>query len=110
MAKKKGSGARKKTLRGDVEPKKKKLVIKEFGIISVVKILAPFYGLLGMLLGIIVAIIVIPMSSADAETAIKVVVGVTLIYFALGLVFWALAAAIYNWLAKIFGGIEMEVK
>lgn len=96
------------------------MVIRRFGVLSVAKIAAVLYGLMGLIFGALFSLmsLVGVMASAGAgnEDAIfgmlfgvGAVVIMPIFYGVIGGIFAAISAALYNLVAGFVGGIELEV-
>jgi hypothetical protein len=91
-------------------------VIKSFGVLSFGKVQGLLMGLLGIILGLIYGIVGFFMglnsfgsALAGLGIAAAAIVGIPLIYGGLGFIGGLIGAALYNFIADKFGGIEMEV-
>lgn len=101
----------------------KKVTIKHLEPMSVAKILAAIYGLLGMILGglyaLIIVIIGIAAGASNNNLALGIIGGlfgglligafIVGFYALIGLLGGLITAALYNVAAKKFGGIRAEV-
>lgn len=98
--------------------------LKSVGIWSCGKIIGAMYFLMGLLLGGFMAMVSVlgiaidqqqgnaagnPMA-AFAATGVAAVVLIPILYGVIGLIGGIIAAAIYNLLAGLFGGIEMNLE
>lgn len=92
-------------------------VIKRIGIGSAAKVYGLTLGLLGIVIGIIYALIFsfigtfadqeIPMIGAGL--GIFMLILIPIVYGIIGFVIGALGAWVYNFVAKTFGGLEIEL-
>lgn len=92
-------------------------VIKKIGVGSAAKVYGLTLGLLGIFIGIIYALIFsfigtfaneeIPMMGAGL--GIFMLILIPIVYGILGFIIGALGAFIYNFVAKKFGGLEIEL-
>ncbi|MFN3999559.1 DUF3566 domain-containing protein [Algoriphagus sp.] len=92
-------------------------VIKKIGVGSAAKVYGLTLGLLGIFIGIIYALIFsfigtfaseeIPMMGAGL--GIFILILIPIVYGILGFIIGALGAIIYNFVAKKFGGLEIEL-
>ena len=100
------------------------MVIRRFGVWSVAKLSGTLYGCLGLIFGIIVALISVVAAGASSALrdsnlpmagmlpaffGVGAVILLPIMYGLMGLIFGALTAALYNLIAGWVGGIEMEV-
>lgn len=98
------------------------MILKKFNAMSVAKVSGLLYGLLGLLIGALVALMSL-IGSGTAAMAAKsgkplfglllgagAVVGLPLFYGGLGFVTGYLGALMYNWVAQMAGGLEFEME
>lgn len=92
--------------------------VRKIGVLSMAKIAAILYGVMGVFAGIVVAIISV-FSSVFAPNdlpqffsllGIGAIVLFPIIYAILGFVIGAIAALIYNVVANIVGGVEIDLE
>ena len=92
--------------------------VMRLDVVSVAKTLGAIYGLFGLLFGFFITMFSFIGAAAAGGTAgtIGVILGVgaiiflPLVYGIMGFVVGALMAVIYNFVAKKFGGIKMDLK
>ncbi|MGI8788464.1 MAG: hypothetical protein ACR2HG_11965 [Pyrinomonadaceae bacterium] len=102
-----------------------KLKINKLGVLSVAKIQGAVLFVLGLIIGIIYGIIIIAISLLGAGIGGRgnliaggggVVMGIVMMilfpvmYGAMGFVGGAISALLYNFFARMVGGIEMEIE
>lgn len=99
------------------------MVIKHVGVWSVAKVSFGLYALLGLIIGLIIAGVsalagaagALAGAESDMPTWIAPVFGIgaliilPIFYGILGLIVGAVATAFYNLIARIFGGIEIDL-
>jgi hypothetical protein len=100
------------------------MVIRRFGVWSVARLSAALYGGLGLIFGVLVALISLAGaglasmakdSGAPAAGLMSAMFGVgaiillPLLYGIMGLIFGALTAGLYNLFAGIVGGVEVQL-
>lgn len=98
------------------------MIIKKFNAMSVAKVSGLLYALLGLLLGAFFALISLVGSGTAAMAAksgkplmgllfgVGAVVALPLFYGGLGFVMGYLFAVLYNWVAQMAGGLQIEVE
>jgi len=97
------------------------MVIKRIGVLSLAKMLGGLYGLIGFIAGIGVALALKistaqagipfdPGSSWTQNLGFYAIIVLPVLYGAIGFVTGLLVAAVYNWLARHIGGIELELE
>ncbi len=96
------------------------MVIKRIGAVSCAKITGLLYAIVGLLFGGIMALISLAgglaamggnrMGSPFAFFGVGAVIVFPLLYGAFGFVMTLIAASIYNVLAGVVGGIELDVR
>jgi hypothetical protein len=94
------------------------MTIRRFGAFSVGKILGSLYAILGLLIGGVFSLLAVLGGMASGQGGVgpgmafgaAAVIMFPLIYGAIGFVGGILAAVIYNSLASILGGIEIELE
>jgi hypothetical protein len=98
------------------------MVIRKVGIGSVVKVSGVLYGLLGLVIGLCVALFaVVGLGAAAASNedvpgwmgslfGIGAIVIFPIMYGVMGVIGGVLMAALYNLVASITGGLEIEVQ
>jgi hypothetical protein len=98
------------------------MVIRKIGIGSVVKVSGVLYGLLGLLIGLCVALFaVVGLGAAAASNedvpgwmgslfGIGAIVIFPIMYGVMGVIGGVLLAALYNLVAGITGGLEIDVQ
>jgi hypothetical protein len=98
------------------------MVIRRIGVLSLAKIFAAVYGALGLILGIIFALASLlggAMGQAARDAAAPAIISVLfgfgailfmpLLYAAMGFVAGVVSALVYNFVAKLTGGVELEI-
>lgn len=88
--------------------------LKKIGVLSLAKIQAVIMAIFGLLFGLFIAVIDLILPAANGEDAFAgfgffIVIIFPVLYTAMGFVFGALTAVLYNLTAKWAGGIEFEV-
>lgn len=101
------------------------MVIRRFGVWSVARLSAALYGGLGLIFGVIVALASLVgagFSAAMSESGtpgagaigalfgIGAVIFLPILYGVMGLIFGALTAWLYNVIAGIVGGVEVDIQ
>ena len=96
------------------------MVIKRIGPLSVGKIAGTLYAVMGVLIGAVVSLIAMVGSSLGSDTGsasgfgallgVGAIVIFPVLYGGLGFVFTMLAAALYNIVAGMVGGIELDIQ
>jgi hypothetical protein len=96
------------------------MIVRRVGPLSFAKLMAALYGLMGLLFGAIVSLIsiaggaLIPKDDTGGMTGAlfgaAAIVVLPIFYGALGFVFSLIGAALYNAVASVVGGIEIEVQ
>ena len=98
------------------------MVIRRVGVLSLDKVLGVLYELLGLIVGALFAIVsllgaavgVANSQSSDAFAGLLFGVGsvifLPIFYGVLGFVFGLIGALLYNGIARIIGGIEIELE
>jgi hypothetical protein len=95
------------------------MVVKRIGPLSVGKIAGTLYAVMGVLIGAVVSLIAMAGGmSSDAAGAsgmgallgVGAIVVFPILYGGLGFVFTMLAAALYNVVAGMVGGIELDMQ
>jgi hypothetical protein len=103
------------------------MVIRRFGVWSVARLGAAVYGALGLIIGMIVALV--SLVAAGVSTAVRqemmtpaagivlpaffgvgAIIVLPIVYGILGMIGGALTAALYNLFAGWVGGVEMDVQ
>ncbi|MCY7376037.1 MAG: hypothetical protein LH472_08715 [Pyrinomonadaceae bacterium] len=103
-----------------------KLRIKKLGVLSVAKIYAAIFLVISLLVSIPYGLVIIIFSLTGASTlggqgglalggggviiGLLVMIGLPIMYSAMGFVGGAIGALLYNLFAKFVGGIEIEVE
>src|SRR5690606_768630 len=92
-------------------------VVKRIGVGSAAKVYGLTLGLLGVLIGIIYPLVFsliggygfeMPIANAGG-LGIAMLIITPIIYGVIGFIFGALGAVVYNFVAKKFGGLEIEI-
>ena len=97
------------------------MVLKSVGVLSAAKIVGLMYAILGLIMGLLFAAVfsMIPMSDAanpDFPTWLAPMFGtgailmMPIFYGCMGFVGGAIAAGIYNALARMMGGLELKLE
>jgi hypothetical protein len=98
------------------------MVLKRVGVMSCAKISGAMYALIGLIAGAIFALFSLVgagFAAAAAESSspllgmlfgVGAIIILPLFYGAIGFVGGLISAALYNWLAGIVGGIELELQ
>jgi len=95
------------------------MVVKRIGPLSVGKIAGTLYAVMGVLIGAVVSLIAMVGSSMGSDTGssgmgallgVGAIVIFPILYGGLGFVFTMLAAALYNVVAGMVGGIELDMQ
>jgi hypothetical protein len=95
------------------------MVIKRVGVLSAAKLYAAISFAMGLIFGVFVALgSMLGMSLGDPDTpalvgmmfGVGAVVFLPLFYGAMGFVFGAIGAALYNLFAGMVGGLEVETQ
>jgi hypothetical protein len=98
------------------------MIIRRVKPLSLGKMLGAIYGTIGMIAGLIISLVSVlgfAIGSVAAPDQLGNMVGllfgvgavvfIPLVYGALGFVGGLIAALIYNWVARVVGGVEIEV-
>ena len=93
------------------------MVVRRFAPLSVAKVAGALYALIGVIIGAIVALAALAGGFGSDENAgfmgslfgVGAIVAFPLLYGCFGFVFTLLAAWLYNIVAGMVGGIEIEV-
>lgn len=96
------------------------MIIRRIGVLSAAKILAALYAVLGLIAGLFISLFSLlgaaaAMGGHNAGGAMGALFGVgsilllPLFYGALGFIGGAISAFVYNLVAGVVGGIELEV-
>jgi len=96
------------------------MIVRRVGPVSVAKIMGAVYALVGLLIGAIVSVIsvvggvLIPGEETSGMTGAlfgaAAIVVLPICYGALGLLTSLIGAALYNAVASVVGGVEIEVQ
>ena len=93
------------------------MVVKRIGPLSVGKIAGTLYAVMGVLIGAVVSLIAMAggtdaagASGMGALLGVGAIVIFPILYGGLGFVFTMLAAALYNVVAGMVGGIELDMQ
>lgn len=93
------------------------MVIRRIGVLSAAKLYAAISFAMGLIFGVIFALLsIVGVSLGDPDTpalvgmmfGVGAVIMLPLFYGAMGFVFGAIGAALYNVFAGIVGGLEVE--
>ncbi|OYX21859.1 MAG: hypothetical protein B7Z16_05530 [Algoriphagus sp. 32-45-6] len=92
-------------------------VIKKIDVGSAAKVYGLTLGILGFVIGIIYALIFSSISSlvgdeipiSGAGLGVAMLIFIPIVYGIIGVVFGAIGAVIYNFVAAKFGGLEIEI-
>ena len=90
------------------------MVINRVGPLSSAKVVGLLYAILGLAMGAIISLISASGGFAQAGPAvpffgIAAVVFIPIVYGVMGFVMTLILAALYNGLAKLVGGVEIDV-
>lgn len=95
------------------------MVIKRVGPVSVAKIMGSLYACIGLCIGIVVSLMAMAgaafgsdsssMGAFGAVMGVGAIVVMPLLYGIFGFIFTLIGAVIYNLIAGVVGGIELEV-
>jgi hypothetical protein len=91
------------------------MVINRVGPLSSAKVVGLLYAILGLAMGAIVSLISASGAFAQASGAasplfgIAAVVFIPIVYGVMGFVMTLILAALYNGLAKLVGGVEIDI-
>jgi hypothetical protein len=102
------------------------MTIKRFGVISVAKMYSLLSFIIGLIFGVIYGLLLIIFGAAMTAVApsnegtaggvstvvmgIGIIIGVPLIYAVMGFISGAIGALIYNGVAGIMGGVQLELE
>ena len=98
------------------------MVVRRVGVLSLNKVLGVLYALLGLIVGALFAIVSLsgaavgaansPASDAFVGLFVRVgsVIFMPIFYGILGFVFGLIGALLYNGIAQVIGGIEIEIE
>ena len=92
------------------------MVLKSFGVFSVGKMLGTMYAIIGLIIGAFVSLFALIGASAEGEGAMGLLLGVGAIilmpifYGISGFIGGVISALIYNIVAGIAGGIEVNLE
>jgi hypothetical protein len=99
------------------------MVVKRLGVLSLGKVMGVLYALFGLLFGVFFAFFSLlgaAVGAANSGSSTDVLIGLffgvgsiiflPLFYGILGFIFGLLTALIYNAVARLIGGIELEVE
>jgi hypothetical protein len=91
-----------------------KIVVRKFGVLSLAKIMGLLYALIGLIVGAFVSLFAVvgaafmSSSSSSALLGVGAIIVFPILYGVLGFVGGVISAALYNLLAGMIGGIEIE--
>ncbi|MEM8608722.1 MAG: hypothetical protein AAGF92_16580 [Myxococcota bacterium] len=93
----------------------KVMTVKRVGIASVARFVGVTYGVVGLLVGLGMAVGAVTFGGDDDPatgfgSAAVYLFALPFGYAAVGLVSGAALAAVYNWIGQRFGGIELEIE
>ena len=83
--------------------------IRRFGIGQTAKVVGALYGLLGLIF-VPFFLVAVAMSPDEAGFGMGLAISFPIIYAVIGFIGTALACAIYNFVARFVGGIEVEME
>jgi len=98
--------------------------VRSIGVVSVAKVLAIMYGILGFLIGAFVSLLFLFVSLASPSARLRpamgggvmgIVIGFgsiiffPIFYAVIGAVFGLISSGLYNFIASRIGGIEIEI-
>lgn len=100
------------------------MIIKRVGVLSIAKVAAILYGALGLIIGLVIACVALlgagfaaaVQRDANVPSFVTALFGVgavvlfPILYAAIGFVFWALGAWLFNVAAGMAGGVEIETQ
>jgi hypothetical protein len=94
--------------------------LRRIGVVSAGKVAAVLYGVIGLLFGVLAALAVVfgltlgdfgeDLGSSAAIYAVVLVVVMPIVYAAAGFVMAAIGALVYNLIARVVGGVELELQ
>lgn len=90
-------------------------ILKSVGVLSVAKICAVFYAIIGLIYGIFLAAVIGPLAEAMGIPMMGSTGGIVAILMGLilgaicGFIIGAIVALIYNVLAAVLGGIRLDL-
>ena len=85
--------------------------LKRLGVLSCAIMLGTLYALMGLIGGVMISFIslIAPGSTAGLWSGGVPIILLPLLYGFVGLIFGAISAVLYNLIASVTGGIEMEL-
>lgn len=93
------------------------MVIKRVGPVSCGKIAGILYGIIGLVVGTVISIVAMTGGFASSTggpggpmIGVGAIVAVPMLYGGLGAIAAIIFAALYNFLASIVGGIEVDIE
>jgi hypothetical protein len=90
-------------------------ILKSIGVLSLAKICAVFYAIIGLVVGIFGTAVIGLMSkmtglpATAAAGGIVAIIGTVIIFAIIGFIIGAIFALIYNVLAAVLGGIRLDL-
>lgn len=81
--------------------------IRKFGIAQTAKVAGVLYGLMGLVF-LPFLLVISALSPKDADFGMGFALAMPILYGVLGFIGTAIGCALYNFVAKLVGGIEVE--
>jgi hypothetical protein len=91
----------------------RRLIIKRVGVLSLGKMFGAFYAVIGLFAGVFFALAILiapPNDRIPAALGILWIVFMPPLYGIVGLIAGILVAALYNLIASLAGGVELDVE
>jgi len=82
--------------------------LRRFSIAQTAKVLGLLYGLMGLIF-VPFFLLAVMFSPTDTGFGVGLIVLLPLLYGLCGFIFTAIGCALYNWVAGMVGGIEIEL-
>ncbi len=102
-----------------------KVAIKSLGVLSVAKMYAALMGIFGLIIGVIYGLIIILFGAAILSSGAReatgagagsiiggllAMIGIPIFYMVFGFIGGAITAFVYNIVAGVAGGVEMDIE